>query len=120
MHDPRAVSGVQRLSYLPADGKRLIDGHRSVGDPLVQGRSLDQLEDQRLDALGLLQPEDAADPGVVERREARTLTATSRPSLVSVARYTSPMPPSPSLAVISKWVNVWPIMQIPVRGAGAF
>jgi hypothetical protein len=30
-----------------------------------------------------------------------TLTATSRLSDVSVARHTSPMPPSPSLAVIS-------------------
>jgi hypothetical protein len=30
-----------------------------------------------------------------------TLTATSRLSAVSVARQTSPMPPSPSLAVIS-------------------
>jgi hypothetical protein len=30
-----------------------------------------------------------------------TLIATSRPSLASVARYTSPMPPSPSLAVIA-------------------
>jgi hypothetical protein len=31
----------------------------------------------------------------------RTLTATSRRSFESVARHTSPMPPSPSLAVTS-------------------
>jgi hypothetical protein len=30
----------------------------------------------------------------------KTLIATSRPSLVSVARYTSPMPPSPSFPVM--------------------
>ena len=29
-----------------------------------------------------------------------TLSATSRPSFVSVARYTSPMPPAPSAAVM--------------------
>jgi hypothetical protein len=31
----------------------------------------------------------------------RTLSATSRPSVVSRARYTSPMPPAPSGATIS-------------------
>ena len=38
-----------------------------------------------------------------------TLSATSRPSLLSSARHTSPIPPSPSLAVILKWDSVWPI-----------
>ena len=36
--------------------------------------------------------------GVVGNAAGRTLMATSRFSLVSVARYTAPMPPSPSLA----------------------
>lgn len=76
---------------------------------------IDEFHDQG----ALFDPVDGRDVGVVERREnkrrsfeaghtvgsaatdsGRTLTATSRPSLVSVARQTSPIPPSPSLAVI--------------------
>ncbi len=39
----------------------------------------------------------------------RILIATSRSSRVSSARYTSPIPPSPSLALIRKWLSVRPI-----------
>jgi len=73
-----------------------------------------------VDAVSLLDRVDGDDPGVVERGEGlrlatealeplgsvaisdgSTFRATSRPSLVSVARYTSPMPPVPSGATTS-------------------
>ncbi len=38
--------------------------------------------------------------GSAAKASGSSLTATSRPSFVSVARYTSPMPPAPSAAVI--------------------
>ena len=37
--------------------------------PIRQRRPLDQFEDQRPDALGLLQPVDAPDVGMVQRRQ---------------------------------------------------
>ena len=71
----------------------------------------DQFQHEEVRALILIETTDGGDVGVVQRgpclglpfeaREAGgTLIATSRPSLLSVARYTSPIPPSPSLAVI--------------------
>src|SRR5450759_1535827 len=38
-----------------------------------------------------------------------TLIATSRPSLASVARYTSPIPPAPIEAVMRYWARLRPI-----------
>ncbi len=40
-----------------------------MGDPIRQCRSLNEFQDQGLDALGLLQPVDAPDVGVVQRGE---------------------------------------------------
>jgi len=42
--------------------------------------------------------------------------ATWRPSLVSSARYTTPMPPSPSLAVMRKWESDEPTMSSLLSG----
>lgn len=42
------------------------------------------------------------------RSSGSILIATSRPRRVSPALQTSPMPPSPNLAVISKWKRVAP------------
>jgi hypothetical protein len=38
--------------------------------------------------------------GSCAKPSGRTLSATARPSLVSVARHTSPIPPAPSAAVM--------------------
>ena len=55
---------------------------------------------ERRQELGLaLEPREPL--GVVRELRGRTLIATSRPSLVSRARYTSPMPPAPSGATTS-------------------
>jgi hypothetical protein len=51
---------------------------------------------------GLRLPLEASTPIRVGRdRVGRTLIATSRPSLVSRARYTSPIPPAPTIETIS-------------------
>ena len=46
--------------------------------------------------------------GFFDRLSERTLTATSRPSLMSRARYTSPMPPAPRSASTSSEPSRWP------------
>ena len=87
-------------------------------DPIRQRWPFDELHDQGANGRRGLEPVDARNVGMVERRErrasrsnrarrsascanasGRTLIATWRPSAVSVARYTSPMPPLPSGAV---------------------
>jgi len=61
---------------------------------------------QELDAVGFFDGEHGDGAGVIERGEGLRLaaealeaSATSRPSLVSVARYASPIPPAPMAAV---------------------
>ena len=80
----------------------------------------DEFHHEGFDAVGFLEPVDGGDVGMIERGEdfrfalkasqpsgsaasdgGRILMATWRFSLVSVARYTCPMPPSPIWAVTS-------------------
>src|SRR5207248_7155916 len=49
----------------------------------------------------------------------RTLMATSRPSRVSRARYTSPMPPAPSCPVTSYGPNLVPAVIMSLRAGDA-
>ena len=124
MDDPLLVRGFERLRDLPRDGEGLVQRNRPACDAVCQRRPLDELEDQRADlaAIGFifLKPVDAADVGVVQRREdlgfaleaseplwvvgeqvREDLRATSRSSFVSRARTTMPMPPAPSSPVTS-------------------
>src|SRR5512136_1007853 len=55
-------------------------------------------------------------PASEERDSGRTFTATSRPSRVSRARYTSPIPPAPTGARIRKWPSVVPIIVVLISG----
>ena len=92
---PRVEPAAQRLAL-----EQLRDG---VGDAVVRAEVVDR-EDvrmgQRGDRLGLaLEARERV--GVGGQRAGRTLTATSRPSCASRARYTSPIPPAPSGARIS-------------------
>ena len=101
------------------DGQGFIERDRPLLDAVRQRRPLNQFEDQRLDALSLLQPVDAPDVGVVQRGKNFCLTLEAGQPVgigreclgehlqrhVSVELgvaglwYTSPMPPSPILAV---------------------
>ena len=89
---------------------------RPARDPLGERLALDEFQHQPAHAVGFFDAVDRADVRVIQRGEharlalearaplrvgdvnagGRTLIATSRPSVVSCARYTSPMPPTPS------------------------
>jgi hypothetical protein len=67
---------------LPRERKGLGERQASpLRQDLLEGRPFDQFEHQR---------------GSAAKIAGSTLTATSRPSFSSRARYTSPMPPAPS------------------------
>ncbi len=95
-----------------------MDG--TAGDALREVVAFDEFHDERREVGCLLEAVDRGDVRMVERREhfgfalkarepiriaateaGSTLIATGRFRLLSVARYTSPMPPSPIGAVIS-------------------
>ena len=102
MDDALVVRGFERVGDLPRDAERLVERNRSLLDPLGQRRPFDQLHHQRV----LLDAVDRRDVRMIQRREhlrlarearqarlrprprlgAISLMATSRPSLVSVAR----------------------------------
>ncbi|HEX9185638.1 MAG TPA: hypothetical protein VGB87_01110 [Vicinamibacteria bacterium] len=92
------------LRDLPEQGDRLVDRNGASTDSIGERRALDELEDERLPAVGLVEPVDLRDVGMVQRSEdlrfalepreavrgrrasGRTFRATSRPSFVSRAR----------------------------------
>ena len=69
MDDALLVGGFQGCGDLRRDGEGFVDWERPLLDPVRQRRPFDQLEDQCLDALGLFQPVDGADVGMVQRGE---------------------------------------------------
>ena len=69
VHDPLLVRGLERVRDLARDRERLVDRHRAGRDPLRQRLALDELEHERLDVAGLLQPVDRRDVRVVQRRQ---------------------------------------------------
>ena len=121
MDDPALVREVERACDLARHAERLPLRQSRALRPLARRRELvgeggavDELEDQKPDLLRFLESVDRADVRVIERGQrarfafeprepagslvkacGRTLMATSRPSLPSRARYTSPMPPTP-------------------------
>jgi len=120
MDHPGFVCGLQRLRDLLGNRQRVFDWYRTLRDAISEGGTLDQFEDERLGVVRLFDAVDLGDAGVVEAGEdlasrwnrasrsesaakasGRIFRATSRPSCVSVARYTCPMPPSPMRAVTS-------------------
>lgn len=115
VNDPLFVRGVESVSDFARNLQRFFDSQRPTGDAIGECGSLDQLHDQRADAVGFLVSVDRCDVGMVQRRQnlrfaaeasqsvriegeaaGRILIATSRPSFESCARYTSPIPPNPS------------------------
>ncbi len=98
-------------------GRLSVEGDLML-DPVGRRWPLDPLQDQGARVALLLQPVDVPDGGAIERGEdlrfplvagqpvcvgryasGSTFSTTSRSSLVSQARCTSPMPPSPMMAV---------------------
>ena len=117
VHDSLLVRGFERLGNLAADTERLIERKSSLGNAVRQCGPFNQFQNERLPASGILDTVNAADVGMTERgqdlrftREPRQplriagdacgqdLSATSRFRRLSRARYTSPIPPSPSFS----------------------
>ena len=67
MDDALLMRRFEGFSDLLGDGERLVNRDRPLGDGIRQCWPLDQFEDQRPDAVSLLQPVDAPDVGVVQR-----------------------------------------------------
>ena len=105
MDDPLLVRRLERAGDVPGERQGLLERDRSRRETVLERRPLDELEDERVNAVRLLEPEDRADRGVVELREdlrlapeareavgvpascsGSTFTATSRPRRESRAR----------------------------------
>jgi hypothetical protein len=119
MHDALFVGGFQRVGNLSRDRQRVRHRNRAARDEDGQVVAGHEFHDQRatarvrrwvLDAVDLrdvrmiqrrqrprLAFESREPVGIAVKEPGSNLSATSRPSFVSRARYTSPMPPSPSL-----------------------
>ena len=56
MDHSRFVGSLQRLGNLTGDGQRFIHRHWPLGDPVGEGGTFDQLQDERLRVGALLMP----------------------------------------------------------------
>ena len=120
MDDALLVRGFERLGDLLRDLKRLVDRDRAARNALRQIVALDEFHHERRDARALFEAVDGGDVRMIQRGEdfgfamepcepivvsgerwRQDLDGDLRFSFVSVARYTSPMPPTPISAVIS-------------------
>ena len=69
MDDALLVRGLERLDQLQGHGERFLDRQRPVRNAFGQGRTVDQLHDQRTPAAAVLEAVDGRDVGMVQRRE---------------------------------------------------
>src|SRR5438128_1709671 len=74
MDDAVLVGGFERLADLPRDWERLIDRNRVSRDALRERLPFDELHDERRDAAGVLEMENACDIRMIERCEDLCLT----------------------------------------------
>src|SRR5262245_22214308 len=114
MDDAFLMSRFQGLTDLLGDVEGFLDWQRTSRNPFCQSFALDQFHDEKPRVVRFLKIVDRGDVGVVQRckdlrfalestyaisisgkHSGRILMATLRPSLVSLARYTSPIPPAP-------------------------
>jgi hypothetical protein len=134
--DALLVRGLERLGDLPRDRDRFVRGDgaplQALGDVLAFGQLHREEADRARAAVQgrLLERVEAGDVRVGERRQqlglaleagerlpsdakaaGSSLRATSRPSRVSVARQTSPMPPAPSGATTAYAPRRWPVVR---------
>ena len=69
MDDPLLVRRFQRLGDLSRDRQGFIDRDRALRDAVGERRPFDQLQHERLHAVGVLQSVDRRDVRVIQRRE---------------------------------------------------
>ena len=119
MDDATAMRRVEAAGDLRSNGGRLACGKRAPLEPFAECGTFEKLEDRVDDVVvpaEIVNGEDIwmrqrsngsslalepREPVWIVNCSGRTFRATSRPRRVSRARYTSPIPPSPSLAMIS-------------------
>ena len=63
MDDPGVVSDLERRGNLPGDRARRVGLNRALGDTVRQRLALDQLHDQRTDAVRVFEAVDLGDVG---------------------------------------------------------
>ena len=81
MHDALLVRGLERVGDLPRDRQRLVERDGATRDALRQVLALDELHHQSDGAAGVLEPVDAGDVRVIERREHFRFTLEARQPL---------------------------------------
>ena len=67
MDDAEIVRRLQGVGDLPSDARRFGERNRSLDDPISEGRTLDELEDEGTDAVRLLEPVDDGNVWMIER-----------------------------------------------------
>ena len=67
MHDPARVRHIERGHHLPRDVERAVNGERTARDEPVETLAVDELEDQKLCAVGFVNAVDRADVRMIER-----------------------------------------------------
>jgi hypothetical protein len=72
--DAPFVRGFQGIGHLQRDAEHLPHGNRTGLEAILQGRALDQLEDEAVRLSSFLEAVNGADMRVIERRENLRLT----------------------------------------------
>jgi len=67
--DPVLVGLVERLRDLPGNGEDILNWNGTLRDPIGERRPFDEFHDQRAAAVGLFQPIDLRNVGMVQRSE---------------------------------------------------
>ena len=67
MHDSVLVRRFQCFRDLPRERQRAVEWNRAVREPVREGRSIDQLEHERLNPVRMLHAVDRGDVRVIER-----------------------------------------------------
>ena len=75
---PLSCAAERRIGDLASDGESLVDADASRLDAVRQRRSLHQFQDERGSGARLLNPVDAGDVGMIERRQHACLALESR------------------------------------------
>ena len=136
MDDAELVRALERLSDLDSDRHGFVERDRPLRNAIGERRSFDQLHDERAHlqiGAASFKTEHLGDVGVVEQRQRLGFALKPRESFgiqgesiwqhfdrdrpaqfASTARYTSPMPPTPSAPVISNG----PMREPMVRATG--
>ena len=72
------MRGFERIGDLPGNRHRLVDRERAIGQPIGERDAVDELENQERRGAVFLDAVDAADVGMVQRREQLRFTRKTR------------------------------------------